>query len=111
MARTAPNLFAEDADDPAPDEGHATGLLPSQHLRSLIEHSREIRSLVPIEAAPLQPASLDLRLGATAWRVRASFPPGEEPRSRTRSTPLPCIASSSVRPAPCSSAAVSISSS
>ena len=78
MASTAPNLFAEDGDDPAPDDGHPTGLLPSQHLRGLIEHSREIRSLVPIEAAQLQPASLDLRLGATAWRVRASFLPGEE---------------------------------
>ena len=78
MARTAPNLFAEDAEDPPPDDGHPTGLLPSQYLHSLIEHSREIRSLVPIEAAQLQPASLDLRLGGTAWRVRASFLPGEE---------------------------------
>ena len=32
---------------------------------------------MPIEAGQLQPASLDLRLGATAWRVRASFLPGE----------------------------------
>ena len=78
MARTAPNLFAEDADDPSPDGMHATGLLPVQHLRGLIEHSREIRSLVPIEPGQLQPASLDLRLGATAWRVRASFLPGED---------------------------------
>jgi dCTP deaminase len=78
MARTAPNLFAEDADDPSPNGMHATGLLPVQHLRGLIEHSREIRSLVPIEPGQLQPASLDLRLGATAWRVRASFLPGED---------------------------------
>ncbi|MCE3249156.1 MAG: 2'-deoxycytidine 5'-triphosphate deaminase [Geminicoccaceae bacterium] len=77
MARTPPNLFAEHAEDPAPDDGHPTGLLPHQHLKSLIEHSREIRALVPLEAGQLQPASLDLRLGATAWRVRASFLPGE----------------------------------
>ena len=56
---------------------HATGLLPAQHLRALIEQSREIQSLVPIEPEQLQPASLDLRLGAIAWRVRASFLPGE----------------------------------
>ncbi len=74
MARTAPNLFTDD------DESgglHATGLLPAQHLRALIEQSREIQSLVPIEPEQLQPASLDLRLGATAYRVRASFLPGE----------------------------------
>ena len=78
MARIAPNLFAEDAGDPSSDEMHVTGLLPVQHLRGLIERSREICSLVPIEPGQLQPASLDLRLGATAWRVRASFLPGEE---------------------------------
>jgi dCTP deaminase len=78
MARTAPNLFAEDAGDPSSDGMYMTGLLPVQHLRGLIEHSREIRSLVAIEPGQLQPASLDLRLGATAWRVRASFLPGED---------------------------------
>jgi dCTP deaminase len=70
----APTLFT---DDDQPDGLHATGLLPAQHLRGLIEHSREIQSLVPIEPEQLQPASLDLRLGATAYRVRASFLPGE----------------------------------
>jgi dCTP deaminase len=75
MARSAPQLFADDNDPP---EGlHATGLLPAQHIRALIEQSREIQSLAPIEPEQIQPASLDLRLGATAWRVRASFLPGE----------------------------------
>ncbi len=74
MAPSAPNLFTE---DDLPGGLHATGLLPAQHLRGLIEHSREIQSLVPIEPEQLQPASLDLRLGATAYRVRASFLPGE----------------------------------
>jgi len=74
MPRPTPQLFAEDA----LDGGHATGLLPSQHLRGLIEQSREIRALAPIEAEQLQPASLDLRLGATVWRVRASFLPGAQ---------------------------------
>jgi dCTP deaminase len=75
MARTAPDLFTDD--DELPDGLHATGLLPAQHLRALIEQSREVQSLVPIEPEQLQPASLDLRLGATAYRVRASFLPGE----------------------------------
>ena len=77
MARTAPDLFADDADEILPGALHATGLLPAQHLRSLIEQSHEIQSLFPIAPEQIQPASLDLRLGATAWRVRASFLPGE----------------------------------
>jgi dCTP deaminase len=78
MARTAPELFADDPDEPPPDALHATGLLPAQQLRGMIERSREIQSLVPIEPEQIQPASLDLRLGRTAYRVRASFLPGEE---------------------------------
>jgi dCTP deaminase len=74
MARSAPQLFADD--DDLPGGVHATGLLPAQYLRALIEQSREIQSLIPIEPAQIQPASLDLRLGVTAWRVRASFLPG-----------------------------------
>ena len=48
----------------------------AQHLKALIEHSREIRATEPIEPDQLQPASLDLRLGARVYRVRASFLPG-----------------------------------
>jgi len=57
---------------------HATGILPSQLLRDAIERTREIQSLEPIEDDQIQPASLDLRLGNTAHRVRASFLPGRE---------------------------------
>ena len=64
---------------PEPKElEHATGILPSQLLRDAIERTREIRSLEPIEDDQIQPASLDLRLGAVAHRVRASFLPGRE---------------------------------
>ena len=52
-------------------------LLPVQHLRQLIEQTGEIRAAEPIEPGQLQPASLDLRLGRRAFRVRASFLPGE----------------------------------
>jgi dCTP deaminase len=54
-----------------------TGILPSQELERLVKATREIRSLEPIEEGQYQPASLDLRLGAVAYRVRASFLPGK----------------------------------
>jgi dCTP deaminase len=37
-----------------------------------------IRPLTPFAPDQIQPASLDLRLGARAWRVRASFLPGPQ---------------------------------
>ncbi len=49
-----------------------SGVLPIQHLRDLIAGGA-IAADHPILPAQLQPASLDLRLGATAFRVRASF--------------------------------------
>ena len=59
----------------------APGILPSQAIASLIERG-DISSAVPIGAGQIQPASLDLRLGARAFRVRASFMPG--PGSKTQ---------------------------
>lgn len=53
-----------------------TGVLPSQALRTMIA-AGAIRAGTPIQPAQLQPASLDLRLGDTAWRVRASFLAGQ----------------------------------
>lgn len=50
------------------------GLLPAQTLRALIE-TGHIRADAPIPAGQVQPASLDLRLGDVAYRVRASFLP------------------------------------
>jgi dCTP deaminase len=54
-----------------------TGVLPFQALQTMLrEH--EIWSQQEITAAQLQPASLDLRLGPIAYRVRASFLPGPD---------------------------------
>jgi dCTP deaminase len=53
-----------------------TGLLPSQMLREAVALGREIRSPQPIGDEQIQPASIDLRLGEVAYRVRASFLPG-----------------------------------
>src|SRR6202045_1813236 len=50
-----------------------TGLLPSQLLREAVAQGREILSPLPIGDDQIQPASLDLRLGEVAYRVRASF--------------------------------------
>lgn len=62
--------------DTEAETGHATGVLPSQSIRALISKGA-IKSDNEIEDAQIQPASLDLRLGAVAHRVQASFLPGE----------------------------------
>ena len=49
-----------------------TGVLPDQALRRLIADGA-IAGDTPISAGQVQPASLDLRLGTIAYRVRASF--------------------------------------
>ncbi len=77
MAEAAENLFGEP--DPETGEGygrHTTGILPSHILKRLIRARREMVAAEDIEDAQIQPASVDLRLGPVAWRVRASFLPG-----------------------------------
>ncbi|MFO1140073.1 MAG: 2'-deoxycytidine 5'-triphosphate deaminase [Paracoccus sp. (in: a-proteobacteria)] len=48
------------------------GVLPDTALRQLIDKGA-IRAEQPILPEQIQPASLDLRLGSSAWRLRASF--------------------------------------
>lgn len=57
------------------DASAAPGILPFQQLEDLIREGA-ITSASPWAPDQIQPASLDLRLGETAWRVRASFLPG-----------------------------------
>jgi len=67
-------LFPELQQDwPAP---RTTGVFPSQKIQEFIDSGR-IRASAPIEDVQIQPASLDLRLGPVAYRVRASFLPGK----------------------------------
>jgi dCTP deaminase len=62
---------------PQPSElDHATGILPYQLLRDVVERTHEIVPIEPIHDDQYQPASLDLRLGQVAHRVQASFLPG-----------------------------------
>lgn len=51
------------------------GILPGHAIQALAERGA-IRMARPFDADQVQPASLDLRLGSTAWRIRASFLPG-----------------------------------
>ena len=52
------------------------GVLPSQAIETMIENG-EITLDRPLKEGQVQPASLDLRLGTVAYRVRASFLAGE----------------------------------
>ncbi len=51
------------------------GVLPSQTIRQMLSDGR-ITVTEPVPEGQIQPASLDLRLGNVAYRVRASFLPG-----------------------------------
>ena len=64
------------ADDEDGYGRHSTGILPSHVLKRLIGAGREITAAEDFTAAQIQPASIDLRLGPTAYRVRASLLPG-----------------------------------
>ena len=54
-----------------------TGVCPNQQIEKMIG-SGIIHADVPILEAQVQPASLDLRLGTVAYRVRASFLTGQK---------------------------------
>ncbi|MDX2259925.1 MAG: 2'-deoxycytidine 5'-triphosphate deaminase [Hyphomicrobiaceae bacterium] len=55
--------------------GAVAGVLPDSGIEGLIA-TNAIRLAAPLVAGQVQPASLDLRLGEAAFRVRASFMPG-----------------------------------
>lgn len=75
MSESEDNLFGETQDGESYGR-YSTGILPSHVLRRLIRAKREIVAAEDFEDSQLQPASIDLRLGPVAWRVRASFLPG-----------------------------------
>jgi dCTP deaminase len=54
----------------------STGILPSHVLARLLGQGRELTASEPFAPGQIQPASIDLRLGPVAFRVRASFLPG-----------------------------------
>ena len=78
MTRDIGSLFPELEKDLKPyTADYTTGILPYQDIIKLVSGGR-INAASAIDDAQIQPASLDLRLGTTAWRVRASFLPGKD---------------------------------
>ena len=59
--------MAESAQEPMSE-----GVASDRQIRAMVA-SGEIAALMAVTSAQVQPASLDLRLGSTAYRVRASF--------------------------------------
>jgi len=51
------------------------GILPESQLVAAFD-KKQISAAEPLLDGQIQPASLDLRLGARAWRIQASFLPG-----------------------------------
>jgi dCTP deaminase len=75
MAATGDSLFPHlTTEQVAP---RTTGILPAQTIRELIAGAR-IEATEGISEEQIQPASIDLRLGEAAFRVRASFLPGQD---------------------------------
>ncbi len=70
---TLPYVLPDTIQNQGP-EAHSTGVLPYQRLQKLIGTTIVVEE--PLDDDQLQPASLDLRLGDVAWRVRSSFLPG-----------------------------------
>lgn len=70
----APETRTENAEAPGGLAGRS-GVLPRQDIRTLVGRGM-IRAAHDLKDSQFQPASLDLRLGTKAYRVRASFLPG-----------------------------------
>jgi dCTP deaminase len=81
MTKAEAGLFPEFGAEEA--GARTTGILPSQEISRLIA-SGKLSANQPIEEAHIQPASLDLRLGDIAHRVRASFLPGPNSTVETK---------------------------
>jgi dCTP deaminase len=76
MMETVSSLFGPAPATTPSEDVYTTGILPAQELLQLVHVTKEIRALDPILDDQIQPASIDLRLGSIAYRVRASFLPG-----------------------------------
>lgn len=61
----------------------AHGVLPDSAIRAMFGRG-EITAALPLVPGQIQPASLDLRLGTVAYRIRASFLAGRGTRVETK---------------------------
>ncbi|MBV8650281.1 MAG: 2'-deoxycytidine 5'-triphosphate deaminase [Alphaproteobacteria bacterium] len=71
------NLFPQDTGSAGAALTTRTGILPYQALNAM-RRNHEIFAVPDILSDQVQPASIDLRLGTVAYRVRASFLPGPQ---------------------------------
>ena len=78
MDRVERSLFPE-----MYDEQRGNGILPWQQIKRMVETGR-ISASPEVSDSQIQPASLDLRLGRQAFRVRASFLRGRSATFLTR---------------------------
>ncbi|MAM24861.1 MAG: 2'-deoxycytidine 5'-triphosphate deaminase [Rhodobacteraceae bacterium] len=60
-----------------------SGVIPNQQISAMIDGGA-IQAIAPVTPQQIQPASLDLRLGTLAYRVRASFLAGAKARVSDR---------------------------
>ena len=69
----------EEAQSPLMTKGqtHAVGILPAHGIANMLDE-KQIWAPGGVLADQIQPASLDLRLGEEAYRIRASFLPGKD---------------------------------
>jgi dCTP deaminase len=84
-------LFPEEDDDQPPADAmpqRNTGILPAQQIQEMVEDQSIVGWPELISSDQIQPASLDLRLGKQAFRVRASFLPGPNSTVMERVTKL-----------------------
>ncbi len=70
-----PDNMTERKDDEMQDL--TTGVLPSQSIENMLKSGIIQSAMAPVDGQ-IQPASLDLRLGHVAYRVRASFLAGQQ---------------------------------
>jgi len=75
MSEEASVLIPEDEETGDGSKAPGTGILPSHAIRELVR-AKAIQGSEEISVDQVQPASIDLRLGTTAYRLRASFLPG-----------------------------------
>jgi dCTP deaminase len=92
MATSGKDLFGETAgsDEHAHEAGDISlyggraGLVPDSIIRALIVHKHILAPGNDIRSDQIQPASLDLRLGARGYRIRGSFLPKSGSSIETR---------------------------
>ena len=78
-----PQISVADTSKEKPLREYTTGILPSQTLQALIA-AGQIVAENPVSEPQIQPATIDLRLGDLAYRVRGSFLPGPHSTVRNR---------------------------